>query len=122
MARVKSGMTTQREITEELDINAVSLRNWLHKWNTNWDEFKNIIHNGENPLEVLEKKERIYQPDLSRALPNNWNNWVSYLKKLNRYQVRKGTETFGVYESEELAHNISVGCEYDVCVIEEKLG
>lgn len=104
---VKSGIENQRIICEKLNIRDATLRKWLHKWNTNWSEFKNIIHNGENPLEILEKKERIYQPDLSRALPNNWNNWVSYLKKLNRYQVRKGTETFGVYESEELAHKIS---------------
>ena len=104
---IKSGIENQRKICETLDITDVTLRNWLHKWNTNWSIFKTIVINGENPLEVLEKQEHIYQPDLSRALPNNWNNWVSYLKKLNRYQVRKGTETFGVYESEELAHKIS---------------
>ena len=41
---------------------------------------------------------------------------VMELLKLNVPRV------VGVYKNKELAHNISVGCEYDVCVIEEKLG
>lgn len=105
---IKSGMSNQREICSKLNISDVVLRKWLNElYNTNWNEFRTIVQSGENPLELLEKQERIYQPDLSRALPKNWNNWVSYLKKPNRYQVRKGTETYGVYESEELAHKIS---------------
>ena len=76
-------------------------------WNSNFTEFKKLVEAGENPLDVLEKQELIIQPDLSRALPNNWNNWVSHLKRSDRYQVRKGDVTYGVYPTEELAHKIS---------------
>lgn len=108
MEFIKEDCYSQDEICEKIGITPATLRNWLKNfWNTSYTEFSKLVLNGENPLEVLEKVEQIYQPDLSRALPNNWNNWVSYLKKLNRWQVRKGTETYGVYPSEELAHKIS---------------
>lgn len=99
---------TQTEVCERLDILPPTLRNWLkNQWGSNFDEFKRIVEAGENPLEVLERRECVFQPDLSRALPNNWNNWVSYLQRSNKWQVRKGTEHFGIYPSEELAHKIS---------------
>lgn len=99
---------SQAEICERLDITTVTLRNWLRKfWNSNFTEFKKLVEAGENPLDVLEKQELIIQPDLSRALPCNWNNWVSHLKRSDRYQVRKGDVTYGVYPTEELAHKIS---------------
>lgn len=99
---------SQKEICEKLNITTVTLRNWLRKfWNTNFTEFKRLVLAGENPLEVLERKEIIIQPDLSRSLPNNWNNWVTYNKGLDRYTVQKGGVTYGTYKSEELAHKIS---------------
>lgn len=99
---------SQGEICEKLEINPVTLRNWLRRfWDTNFTEFRRLVLAGENPLEVLDKQEIVLQPDLSTALPNNWNNWVSYLRRSNRWQVRKGKETYGVYPSEELAHKIS---------------
>jgi transposase len=99
---------SQLEIIEMTGFSRVTIQHWLNKfWNSDWKEFVTLINNGENPLEVLEKQELIFQPDLSRNLPNNWNNWVSYLQKADRWQVRKGTETFGVYPTEKLAHKIS---------------
>ena len=85
-----------------------TVRRWLKQYyNSSWSEFKDISINGDNPLEVLEKQELIYQPDLSTAMPPNYNNHVSYLQKAKRWQVRKGTETYGVYPDEKLAHKIS---------------
>lgn len=108
MGLIKDDVYSQEEICEKIGITPVTLRNWLKKfWNTSYEEFSKLVLDGENPLEVLEKVEQIYQPDLSRALPNNWNNWVSHLKRSNTWQVRKGKETFGTYQSEELAHKIS---------------
>ena len=99
---------SQGQICEMLGISEVTLRHWLKTcWNSSYQEFDMLIGYGENPFEVLEKAELIYQPDMSRALPNNWNNWVSYLQKADRWQVRKGKETYGTYPSEKLAHKIS---------------
>ena len=99
---------TQLEILEITGFTRVTISNWLKRfWNSNWQEFTTIIKHGENPLEVLEKVEQIYQPNLSRALPSNWSNWVSYLQRTNTWQVRKGKVIYGTYPTEELAHKIS---------------
>ena len=96
------------EIAERLEVSPVTMRNWLKKfWGTDWPEFKRIALAGDNPLEILEKVEQIIQPDLSRKLPSNWNNWVSHLQRTDTYQVRKADVIYGTYKSEELAHKIS---------------
>ena len=62
---------------------------------------------------------------LSKTL---FNNYVSYLQRSNRYQVRKGAETYGVYPTSELAHKISNDlqkCNWDkskLKSIQEKYG
>jgi len=98
---------TQIEAAERMNTSSVNIRNWLKLWKTNYKEFKRLIQAGENPLTLLEKQKLIYQPDISRTMPPNFNNWVSYLQKLDRWQVRKGRETYGVYPTSELAHKIS---------------
>ena len=102
----RQGYTNQAEICRLLDINEVSLRNWLKKfWNTNWNEFTTIIDNGDNPLELLEKVEHIIQPDLSRALPNNYSGYVHHMKNGKFNIARKGV-FYGTYNDEKLAHRI----------------
>jgi len=104
---VKQGMSRQ-ETADMLGVTDATVNGWLTKfWNSSWTEFKQLVLAGENPLEILEKQEKIYQPDLSRPMPSNYNNHVSYLQRLKRWQVRKGNVTYGVYPTEELAHKIS---------------
>lgn len=86
------------------------IRRWLKEYyNITWSEFKEICVNGDNPLEVLDKQELIYQPDLSRTMPPNFNNYVT--KKDDQYGVRYIVSRKGVYygsfEDEKLAHKIS---------------
>lgn len=119
---------TQRELADMMGTNDINIRNWLKAWNTTYTEFKQLVFDGINPLEVLEKVEQIIQPDLSTSKPSNFNNYVSYLQRSNRYQVRKGTETYGVYPTSELAHKISNDlqkCNWDkskLKSIQEKYG
>ena len=108
---------SQREIAEKLNIVDVTLRNWLKKlYNTDYTEFKRLVLDGVNPLEVLERNEQIIQPDLSTKKPNNYKGYVHHLKRSDTYQVRKGTEYFGTYKSEKLARKIAkdlMKCDFD---------
>ena len=100
----------QTSICEMLDINHGNIRNWLKKYyNSNWTDFVDLVDDGENPLEVLEKVEVVYQPDLSKPLPPNFNNYVSRLNTPYgvRYVVQRKGVHYGRYTSEELAHKIS---------------
>lgn len=112
----RQGYTNQAEICRLLDINEVSLRNWLKKfWNTNWKEFTTIIDNGDNPLELLEKTEHIIQPDLSRALPNNYSGYVHHLKN-GRFSIARKGVFYGTYKDEKQAHRIVkdlMKCDWD---------
>ena len=96
---------TQTEICNELNLNTVSLRNWLRLWNTNWTEFKQLVIDGVNPFEVLEKKELIIQPDLSTAMPSNYTGYVHTLQR-GVYTVARKGEYYGTYKSKELARKI----------------
>ena len=101
---------SQDEICNQMELSAVTLRNWLKNgYNSSWREFVKLVEDDVNPLEVLEKQEIIYQPDLSRSKPSNFNNYVS--RKLDEYGLRfivsrKGVY-YGCYPSEKLAHKIS---------------
>ena len=113
------GITHQEEIMNRMGIkSSVTLRNWLNKfWNSSWEEFKQISLTGENPINVLEKNEIIYQPDLSKTMPSNFNGWVqkSSIKK-NPYMVRKGNVEYGYYPTEAMARKVVkklVECNWD---------
>ena len=74
---------TQKELADMMGTIDVNIRNWLKAWNTNYSEFKQLVLDGINPLEVLEKVEQIIQPDLSTSKPSNFNNRVlDFFKKL----------------------------------------
>ena len=96
---------TQTEICDKLNLNTVSLRNWLRLWNTNWTEFKQLVIDGVNPFGVLEKKELIIQPDLSTAMPSNYTGYVHTLQR-GVYTVARKGEYYGTYKSKELARKI----------------
>ena len=104
----------QKDIIEETGIIRGTMSNWLKKWDTNYKEFRKIVLNGDNPLEVLEKKEKIYQPDLSRPKPPNFNNYISRTR--GRYIIMRKGEYFGSYEDEKLAKKIMRdlrNCDWD---------
>ena len=105
---IREGHTTLREMTEDLDCTEVTIRNWFKLWNTNWPEFKQIVINGENPLEVLEKKPQIYKPDLSRQKPPNFKDYVHEVKMPSgiRYSIMRKGVSYGVYPDYELAKKI----------------
>ena len=118
MELIKEDSTlSQREIADKLHVSEVTIRNWLKNlYNTNYTDFKRLVLDGINPLDVLEKNEQIIQPDLSTAKPNNYNGYVHYRQKENRYQVRKENEYYGSYESEKLARKIAkdlMKCDFD---------
>ena len=100
----------QEAVAEALDVTMATLRNWLKRyWNTSWQEFKRIAVAGDNPIEVLEKAELIYQPDLSRTMPSNFNNYVS--RKEDQYGLtwvvsRRGVY-YGAYKTEATAQKVS---------------
>lgn len=108
---------SQMEIADQLNITSVTIRNWLKNlYNTNYTEFKKLVLDGVNPLEVLEKNEQIIQPDLSTSKPSNYKGYVHHLKRYDSYQIRKGNEYFGTYKSEKLARRIAsdlMKCDFD---------
>ena len=111
---------TQEEVCERVGIkNSMNLRNWLKKfWNSTWSEFRQISLTGENPINVLEKERRIYQPDLSRPMPSNFKGWVQKNGncKRNPFQVRKGNVEYGYYPTEAMARKVVkklVACNWD---------
>lgn len=56
---------TQKEICKRLDLNEMSLRNWLKNYDTDWLSFRKMVLSGENPFDNLVLKRHIYTPDLS---------------------------------------------------------
>ena len=121
----------QEDISEILGITEVTFRNWLSKfWNTNWSEFKRISLSGENPINVLEKVPHIYQPDLSRPKPTNYNGYVQHSSRDKRspYKVVKDNIRYGSYYTEKQAHKavkLLEKCNWDktkVSEIQEKVG
>ena len=98
---------TQREFADMMGTNDINIRNWLKAWNTTYKEFKQLVMDGINPLEVLEKVEQIIQPDLSTSKPSNFNNYVYYNQQDKRYAIQRKGKTFGCYPREEIAHKIS---------------
>ena len=111
------------EIADRLGVTDVTLRNWLKKdWNATFKEFKEIVLAGENPLEVMEKQDIIFQPDLSRTQPPNFNNYVHYLQRTRTWSVSNGDQFFGTYPTEELAQKISNDlqkCNWDKSKLKE---
>ena len=113
------GIVNQEEICERVGINSsVTLRNWLKNfWNTTWTEFKRVSLTGENPLNTLEKKEIIYQPDLSKPMPSNFNGWVQkHNSKRSPFMVRKGDVEYGYYPTEKMARKVVkklIACNWD---------
>ena len=98
---------SQRDIADKLSIADVTIRNWLKRlYNTDYLEFKRLVLDGVNPLEVLKKQEQIIQPDLSTAKPNNYTGYVHHMKNGN-YNVSKGGEYYGTYKDEGLARKIA---------------
>lgn len=97
---------SQAYYLSKLNIGEVTFRNWLKLWNTNYCEFKQLIIDGLNPLEVLEKKEQIIMPDLSTAMPSNYTGYVHTLQR-GVYTVARKGEYYGTYKSKELARKIA---------------
>ena len=57
---------TQKEMCELLGVSDMTLRNWFEQYGTNWTDYKEMVLNGENPLDNLKMKRHIYQPNLKR--------------------------------------------------------
>ena len=110
---------SQAEICEKLGIVAVTLRNWLKKyWNTTYNDFLSLCYDGINPITVLEKQRHIYQPDLSRPLPPNFNGYITYDKRSKKspYFIRKGNTIYGYYQTREIANKVVeklIACNWD---------
>lgn len=113
------GIIDKKEICERVGIGSpVSLGNWLRLfWGSSWKEFKRISLTGENPINVLTKKEKLYTPDLSKPMPSNFNGWVQKSRsKKNPFLVRKGTVEYGHYPTEKMARQVVkklVACNWD---------
>jgi len=111
----------QEEISDELGMTSVTLRNILKReFDISFIDFRRIVESGEDPNDVLTQKKKIYQPDLKRYYPNN--NFVSYYKSLKSpyciYHKNKDrvSEYFGAYPTRELANKISndlQACNWD---------
>ena len=110
---------SQTEICEQLGIVDVTLRNWLRKyWNSSYNEFVNISLTGENPINVLEKQKHIYQPDLSRPKPPNFNGYICYDNRncKSPYFIRKDNILYGYYQTREMAEQVVkklIACNWD---------
>lgn len=115
----------QDDICEILGITEVTFRNWLSKfWNTNWSEFRKISLSGENPINVLEKVPIVYQPDLSRPKPANYNGYVQHSSRDKRspYKVIKDNIRYGSYYTEKQARKavkLLEKCNWDKSKLEE---
>ena len=98
------------ELAEKMDCNPQSIRYWLRKYNTNYMDFKTIILRGDNPLEALEFKQIIYQPDLNQST----EDYKKYVKQHNRSTrnpyaiINDNHDTFGWYPTRELAEQITL--------------
>ena len=114
----------QLEACELVGTNEVSLRVWLKEyWDSDWREFKRISLTGENPINVMKKVTKIYQPDLSKPMPSNFNGWVHKNKsKKSPFMVRKGTTHYGSYPTEKMAKAVVkklVACNWDKSKLED---
>ena len=99
----------QKRVCEKLGVTTVTFRNWLNKsWNTNFKEFKKIILNGENPINILEKVPHIHTPDLSRPKPPNFKGYITFDKrgKINPYCIKRDDKSYGSYPSKEIARKV----------------
>ena len=101
---------TQRSLCERLGVSDMTIRNWLSKYHTNWREFKQLVRDGINPLDVLTMERHIYTPDLSVPKPPS-NNFKGYIynnsrSKKNPYGIMYKHKKYGCYPTRELAEKI----------------
>lgn len=100
---------SQEEIAESVGHTAVTIRNILRReYNCSWTDFTKICEAGEDPNEVLEFQELIYQPNLD-YIPPHRRNYVQ-LNTTNRkshFTVAYKGQYFGSYPTRELANKIS---------------
>ena len=114
------GYYNMEQYCELCGTNSVTLRNILrNEFDTNWNEFRTLCENGENPNDVLEQKPIIYNPDLSRHYDNN-GHIAQYNRLHSKYVVSKWFDGrnyyYGAYPTRELAEKIVkdlVKCNWD---------
>lgn len=109
---------SQRSVSKKLGFNDMSIRNWLHNYDTNWLDFKKIVLNGEDPLEKLTLKPLIYTPDLSPSTPGNFKNYIhkNHSSKKYPYNIEYKHRGYGVYPTRELALKVVkdlIACNWD---------
>ena len=123
---------TRDEVASILGVGPVTILNWLKLWNTTFREFKQIVLAGENPLELLEKKELIYTPDLSKSKHSNFKGYIhksgSEKNRRKPYIVYRNRIYYGAYASYKQAVKVRdelVKCGWDktrLNMIKEKVG
>lgn len=59
----------RKQIGEKLSITPGTVNNYCNLWGVNFRKFKKITLNGDNPLEVLNRKDIIIKPDLTYHPP-----------------------------------------------------
>lgn len=101
---IQDGMTLQWECAKELNMKNIT--NILHKYNTNWDEFK-VLALADEDLSVLEARENIIIPDVSVHYKNN--NYVS--RDNDKYRVQRRGVYYGRYDDLKTATKVSKALE-----------
>lgn len=97
------------QTAQKIGYSIQTIRNWLKKYNIDFLDYKTLVLSGENPLEKLQLKEKIYTPDLSPSKPN-FKNHVQHHKrsKHNPYViVNSNHESFGWYPNRKIAEKIA---------------
>lgn len=108
----------QNHMAKKLGTSDMNIRNWLHKYGTDWLNFKKIIMAGEDPLEKLKLKRIIYQPDLSPSTPKNFKGYVHHHSQSEKYpySIQYKKRSYGFYPNRELALKIVkdlIQCNWD---------
>lgn len=98
---------TQKEICQRLGVSDMTIRNWFKKYDTTWKEYKRLILEGINPLDVLKFKKHVYKPNLLPVVPKR----EEFIREVvwnmkNPYIVKHNNVSYGCYPTKELAEKV----------------
>ena len=98
---------TVNDLANSINITSNTLRNWFKQYNTNSKEFRKVVLEGKNPVEVFQQAELIFTPDLSKSLPSNYKGYVHYSpQRKTPYIIGKNDVYYGAYPTRELADRV----------------
>lgn len=98
---------SQQEVCRLLGYSDMTLRNWFHKYGTNWSEYREMVFDGINPLDVLTFEKQIYKPNLKLKNANvDYSKYVKHSRKHGNFTVMRNQMKYGEYPTREIAEQV----------------